>query len=32
MNRFNTIIDMAENVVNSYIDLDSEFELEHVHF
>ena len=30
MDRFSSIIQMAEQVINSYIDLDKEFGLEHV--
>lgn len=32
MDRFSSVIQMAEQVINSYIDLDKEFGLEHVNF
>ncbi len=32
MNRFSSLIQMTENVINAYIDLDSEFGLEHIEF
>lgn len=31
-NKFKALVDMVEDLVNSYIDLDTEFGFEHVHF